>query len=122
MKAVKVSRGLSNAIEALVGTGELVHAESLAGRLEEHARAMAVPSAIAAGARCRALVLAQGGDLRGARSSIEAALAAHARLREPFELGDGQVREGTELQIEVAGEHALDAAPPARSSRARAGV
>ncbi len=44
-----------------------------------------MPAAIAAAARCRALVLAQGGDLPSARASIEAALAAHTRLREPFE-------------------------------------
>jgi DNA-binding NarL/FixJ family response regulator len=46
---------------------------------------MPVPSAIAAAARSRALVLAQGGDLPGARASIEQALAAHAHLREPLE-------------------------------------
>jgi DNA-binding CsgD family transcriptional regulator len=82
-----LARTLANAIEALVGTGELVHAESLAGRLEEHARAMPLPSAIAAAARCRALVRAQGGDVPGARASLEEALAAHGQLTEPLELG-----------------------------------
>jgi DNA-binding CsgD family transcriptional regulator len=89
-----VTRTLSNAIEALVGTGELGHAETVVRRLEKHARAMPVPSAIAAAARSRALVLAQGGELPGARASIEAALAAHARLREPFELARTYVAQG----------------------------
>jgi DNA-binding CsgD family transcriptional regulator len=89
-----VARTLSNAIEALIGTGELGHAETLAGRLEQHARVMPVPSAMAAAARCRALVLAQSGDLPGARASIEHALAAHARIAEPFELGRTYLAQG----------------------------
>jgi DNA-binding CsgD family transcriptional regulator len=54
-----------------------------------------VPSAIAAAARCRALVLAQGGDLAGARASIAAALAAHTRLREPFEFARTYLSQGS---------------------------
>jgi DNA-binding CsgD family transcriptional regulator len=90
-----VARTLSNAIEALVGTGELTEATSLAERLEKHARAMPVPSAIAAAARSRALVLAQDGDLLGARTLIEAALAAHAGVGEPFELGRTYLAQGS---------------------------
>ena len=90
-----VTRTLSNAIEALVGTGELTEATSLAERLEQHARAMPVPSAIAVAARSRALVLAQDGDLVGARTSIEAALAAHAGVVEPFELGRTHLAQGS---------------------------
>ncbi|HET6642938.1 MAG TPA: AAA family ATPase [Gaiellaceae bacterium] len=90
-----VAGTLSNTIEALVGAGDLGHAASLASRLEEHARAMPVPSAIASAARCRALVLAQGGDLPISRGSIEEALAAHARLREPFELARTYLAQGS---------------------------
>jgi DNA-binding CsgD family transcriptional regulator len=89
------TRTLSTAVEALVAAGDLEQAESVAARLEEHARDLPVPSAIAAAARCRALVLAQDGDLAGARASIEAALAAHGRLREPFELGRTSLIQGT---------------------------
>jgi hypothetical protein len=67
----------------------------MAGRLEEHARKMPVPSAIAAAARCRALVVAHRGDLEGARDSIQAALNAHARLDEPFELARTLVMQGS---------------------------
>ena len=56
---------------------------------------MPVPSVIAAAARCRALVLAQGGDLPGARASIEDAFAAHGRLREPLELGRTYLAQGS---------------------------
>jgi DNA-binding CsgD family transcriptional regulator len=91
----QVARTLSNAIEALVGAGALVEADSMAARLEEHARSMPVPSAIAAAARCRALTLAQNGDLSSARASIEAALAAHARLDEPFELARTYLVQGS---------------------------
>jgi DNA-binding CsgD family transcriptional regulator len=90
-----MARTHSNAIEALVGTGELDHAETLAERLEKHARAVPVPSAMAAAARCRALVRAQGGDLPGALASIEHALATHARLREPLELARTYLAKGS---------------------------
>jgi DNA-binding CsgD family transcriptional regulator len=90
----QVPRTLANTIEALLASGELARAASLARRLEQHAGVMAVPSASAAAGRCRALVLAQGGDLPGARASIEAALAEHARLREPFELARTYVAQG----------------------------
>jgi DNA-binding CsgD family transcriptional regulator len=90
-----VARTLANAVEALIGTGEPVHALSLAGRLDVQARTLPVPSAIAAAARSRALVLAQSEDLEGARASVEDALAAHARLREPFELGRTYLAQGS---------------------------
>jgi DNA-binding CsgD family transcriptional regulator len=90
-----VARTLSTAIEALLGTGELVHAESLTERLEAHASTMPVPSAIAAAARCRALVLAHDGDVERARASIEAALGAHARLHEPFEIARTYLAQGS---------------------------
>ena len=56
---------------------------------------MPVPSALAAAARCRALVLAQDGDLDAARASIENALAEHARLHEPFELARTYLAQGS---------------------------
>jgi DNA-binding CsgD family transcriptional regulator/tetratricopeptide (TPR) repeat protein len=90
----QVARTLATTIDALLSTGNLTQVESLATRLEQHAAVMAVPSAIAAAARCRALVLAQGGDLPGARGAIEAALAEHARFREPFELARTYLAQG----------------------------
>jgi DNA-binding CsgD family transcriptional regulator len=90
-----VARTLSNAVEALVVSGELDDAEAMTRRLDEHARLMPVPSSIAAAARCRALVLARAGDLQGARASIEDALATHARLHEPFEVARTHLARGS---------------------------
>ena len=137
-----VARTLSDAIEALVGTGELGRAETLAGRLEEHARAMPVPSAIAAAARCRAFVLAQGGDLPGARASIEAGArrtrappgAARARAHLPGARARSSVvgsrkprraprsgarRKSSPSSAPDCGWSGRDASSPAQGSRAR---
>jgi DNA-binding NarL/FixJ family response regulator len=84
----------ANTVEALLGAGELARATEVTRLLEERASAMHVTSAIAAAARCRALVLAASGDLDGARAAIEAALAAHARLYEPFELARTHLAQG----------------------------
>lgn len=89
------TRTLSYAVEALVAAGQLERGESVADRLEEHARAMPVPSAIAAAARCRALISAQEGELQPARAAIADALSAHARLHEPFELARTHLVQGT---------------------------
>ena len=89
------TRTLSTAVEALVAAGDLERAQSVLERLEEHAHAMAVPSADAAAARCRAMVLLQHGDLAAARAAIEDALAAHAHLREPFELARTYLAQGS---------------------------
>jgi DNA-binding CsgD family transcriptional regulator len=89
-----VARTLANAIEALLGAGEPVEAKALAERLDDHAGVMSTPSVIAAEARSRALVLAQGGDVEGARAAVEDALAAHARLQEPLELARTYLAQG----------------------------
>jgi DNA-binding CsgD family transcriptional regulator len=89
------TRTLSTAVEALVAVGDLERAQSVLERLEEHAHAMAVPSANAAAARCRAMVLLQHGDLAAARAAIEDALSAHAHLREPFELARTYLTQGS---------------------------
>jgi DNA-binding CsgD family transcriptional regulator len=104
-----VARTLSNAIEALLGTGRFADASSAATRLEEHARVMHVPSAIAAAARCRAFVQAQDGDLEGARSSIQAAHAEHARLYEPFELARTYLAQGSIMRRDKQKADARDA-------------
>ena len=89
------TRTLSTAVEALVAAGDLERAQAVLERLEEHAHARAVPSADAAAARCRAMVLLQHGDLAAARAAIEDALAAHAQLREPFELARTHLAQGS---------------------------
>ena len=89
------ARTLSTAVEALVAAGTPSEAQPVVDRLEEHARAIGVPSAEAAAARCRALMLAQDGDVDAARDSIETALGEHARLHEPFELARTYLAQGS---------------------------
>ena len=88
-------RVLSDAIEALVAVGDFDRAESLVDRLAERVRSLPLPSAIAALARGRALVLAGRGDLSGAHTAIEDALAAHAALLEPFDLARTHLAHGS---------------------------
>jgi DNA-binding CsgD family transcriptional regulator len=90
-----VARTIANTVEALLATGEQSRAVSMVEKLEEHARVMPVPSAIAAGARCRALVLAHEGDVAAARASLERAHAEHGRLTEPFELARTHLAQGS---------------------------
>jgi len=75
-----------DAIEALVGTGELDRAEEVLEWLEERGRMLDRPWALATAGRCRALLCAARGDLASALESVEAALRAHERLPQPFEL------------------------------------
>jgi DNA-binding CsgD family transcriptional regulator len=91
----QATRTLSTAVEALVAAGDAERAEPIVDRLEEHARAIGVPSAEAAAARCRALMLAQDGDVDAARDSVETALSVHARLHEPFELARTCLAQGS---------------------------
>ena len=77
---------LPDAIEALVSLGRLDEAEALVDRLERQGRALDRPWAIATAARGRGLLTAARGDLSGARSALEQALAEHRRVPQPFEL------------------------------------
>lgn len=78
-------RFLSDAIETLVGLGELAEAERLTDWLEERARALDRVSALATGARCRGLLLAAKADHEAALEHLERAMLGHDRLPMPFE-------------------------------------
>lgn len=78
-------RASADAVEALLGLGRTAEAKELARRLERRARGLDLPSRIAATFRCRALVLAELGDLPGARAAIGNAKTAHTRHHEPLE-------------------------------------
>lgn len=76
---------LPDAIEAMVGVGELADAEHLTGLLEhnglEHDRRWMK----AVGARCRAMLLAARGDVATAEQTAHRAMAEHELLPMPFE-------------------------------------
>lgn len=76
---------LPDALEALVGLGELDRAEAVLGALEAAARAGDPGWALATSGRCRGLLLAARGDPAGAVAMLDAALLEHARFELPFE-------------------------------------
>ena len=74
-----------DAIEAAVAVGDLERAAALLARFEERAARSGIPWSLAVSARCRALVLAVGGELEPAAEALERALAEHERCPVPFE-------------------------------------
>ena len=77
---------IADEMEALVGLGKLDRAAHLLARLETESERSGRPWAVAAAARCRALLLAAEGDLDAASHAIEEALAIQETLDLPYEL------------------------------------
>ncbi|MDT5402222.1 MAG: hypothetical protein QOK33_5453 [Mycobacterium sp.] len=76
---------IPDAVEALIGLGRLADAEPLIERLEHNGARLDRAWMLAAGARCRALLLAAGGDIDAANLAAQAAMTEHGRLAMPFE-------------------------------------
>jgi ATP/maltotriose-dependent transcriptional regulator MalT len=74
-----------DAVEALIGVGQLDEAAILLDQLESNGRRLDRAWALALGARCRSLLLAATGDLDAAAETAEHALDEHRRLPMPFE-------------------------------------
>ncbi|MDP9259905.1 MAG: AAA family ATPase [Actinomycetota bacterium] len=72
-------------IEALIASGRPGRAEGVLGELEARARASPVPWSLAAGARCRGLLLAASGELEAAGHAYDEALRRHEASPMPFE-------------------------------------
>ena len=83
-----------NAIDALVGLGRLDEATSLIDWVDEKGRPAARSWHRAVAARGRALVAASRGDHAAAQVALDAALAAHATLPQPFELARTLLAQG----------------------------
>jgi DNA-binding CsgD family transcriptional regulator len=77
----------TNAIEAMIGVGNVDDASDCLARYEALAERSGSPWALATAARGRGLLCAAGGDLDGARAALDHALAEHARMQCPFEQG-----------------------------------
>jgi DNA-binding CsgD family transcriptional regulator len=73
--------------EALVVLGELEAAERLTDRLEEQGQTRDRSLALATAARCRGLIAGARGDPAAAVEHLQRALALHASVPQPFELG-----------------------------------
>lgn len=82
---IYVTPFLPDAVEALIQLGRHRGAEPLIEALESNGRRLDRPWMLACGGRCRALLLAERGDLAGATEAVERALAEHDRLPMPFE-------------------------------------
>jgi DNA-binding CsgD family transcriptional regulator len=78
-------RFIPDAIEASILLGRLDEAESLLGRLERRAQRLVRTSALAASARCRALLACARGDLVSALTTLDVALAHADRTSIPFD-------------------------------------
>jgi DNA-binding CsgD family transcriptional regulator len=74
-----------DAIETLIGLGELDDARSLLELFEERAQRLGGAWPLAAAARCRGLLAAAGGDIAAAFESLSRSLAEHERAESPFE-------------------------------------
>ena len=77
----------ADAIETLVGVGEIELADAYLVEFELHAKLLASPWAIGGAARCRGLVAAAAGDVVAAVDAFERSLAAFERGPYPSEVG-----------------------------------
>jgi hypothetical protein len=75
----------ANAIEALIGIGQLHQAGAYLEAYEARAGRAASPWALATAARRRGLLCAAGGDLPRTFAAFDDAVARHDRMRAPFE-------------------------------------
>jgi DNA-binding CsgD family transcriptional regulator len=96
-------RFLGDEIEALIHLGELDRAEQLIARLQERGETLARPWALGVAARCRALLHAARGDTEAALADADRAVAHHATVGMPFELGrtllvQGKLRRRSKLK------------------------
>lgn len=82
---IYVTPFLPDAVEALIQVGRRREAGPLIDALESNGRRLDRPWMLACGGRCRALFLADEGDLAGASETVRRALVEHDRLPMPFE-------------------------------------
>jgi len=99
---IQIAAHLPDAVDALVGLGRHAEAEAYVAALESNGERLDRPWMLAVGGRCRAQLLAAGGDLSGAVAAGRRALAQHDRLPMPFE------RARTELVVGQLQQRARD--------------
>jgi DNA-binding CsgD family transcriptional regulator len=87
-----------NAIEALLGTGELDDADDLVAAYAALADEFHCPWAIASAARSAGLLAASRGDLVAAEADLTRALIAHERVRSRFERARTELALGSVLR------------------------
>lgn len=80
-----VARFVPDTIEAMLAVGRLDDAQRLLRRFENRSERLDRPSALAAAARCRGLLLGAATDFEGALAHLERALEQHERAPIPFD-------------------------------------
>ncbi|MET0476168.1 MAG: AAA family ATPase [Mycobacterium sp.] len=89
---------LVDAVEAMVAVGRLKDAVPLVEALEDNGARLDRPFLLAVGARCRAMLLATGGELAAAEQALHRAMVHHDRLPMPFERARTQLFLGQVLR------------------------
>jgi DNA-binding CsgD family transcriptional regulator/tetratricopeptide (TPR) repeat protein len=88
------ARVVPDHVEALVGLGELGAATELLGWYADNAEQLGRPSPLAAAARCRGLIHAEGGDLEAALTELERAVELSGQVPNPLEHGRALLAHG----------------------------
>lgn len=91
-------RCVPDLVESLLLLGDVDAARPLAHDLEDRGRSLDRACALAAGARCVALVSAADGSWADAQAAFDRALVAHQRLPQPFELARTLLAQGVVLR------------------------
>jgi DNA-binding CsgD family transcriptional regulator len=80
-----VASCVGDAVESMVAIDRLDEAQRLTDLFERNAKRLDRAWMLAVAGRCRALLLAAGGDLAAAEETAKEAMAQHARVPMPFE-------------------------------------
>lgn len=91
-------RIVPDAVESLIGTGEVGEAAALLEPFERRARSLNRVWALATAARSRALLLAASGDLSRSLDQLSDSITWHDQLPEPFERGRTLLVRGSVLR------------------------
>lgn len=82
---ITVASFIPDAVEALIQLGRSDEAEPLIDALHRNGRRLDRPWMLAVAQRCRSTLLAERGDIDGARAAAHAAMVEHQRIAMPFE-------------------------------------
>jgi DNA-binding CsgD family transcriptional regulator len=91
---IRVAGFVPDAAEAMIQLGRFEDAERLITLFETNGHRLDRAWMLAVGARCRAMLLAAGGDVERAGAAVQQAMVEHDRLPMPFERARTQLLQG----------------------------
>jgi DNA-binding CsgD family transcriptional regulator len=109
-------------VESLVALGRAADAEPLIAALEANGARLDRPWMLAVGARCRAMMLSDGGELDAAEGAARRAMVEHDRLPMPFEKARTQLLLGQILRRRRQKQAAIDCCTEALAAFERIGT